>query len=632
MPDRNFEKERIRQLKALAVQVEKTYQSAVQKIAFKAESVTLKGSRFSLSAYPELKKVVDTQMKKIHDEIYSLTINGIDSGWDLANDKNDLFVDKRLGRRNPSLAASKILYDPNDEAREAFKNRKNKGLNLSQRVWKGLEPFPAQLEAGLGLGISEGQPAAKMASDLKQYLKDPDKLFRRVRKIPGDQTSPLVLSQAAKAFHPGQGVYRSSYKNSLRLTRSEVNMAYRESDHERWQNIPFVVGFEIRLSNNHPKFDICDHLAGKYPKDFKWSGWHPQCLCNKVAIQMSDEEFEKYSDQILGLGTMEGTSVNHIQFPPPTFSKYVQTNIKTLQGYKSPPYWIRDNPQMIKTALQPAMPTVIPVVKPAAMPKTVPADPPKALSLADEVKAFTHPVHFETKISQIFEANLGLKPREVNLGGRGSEFGALSKEKAVKYTLQLEKLTSEYNLFKGRTALDKLTFESKGGSFGFVQSYDSGRVAQFNAGHKTDMGGPRTRDLSSTNFRGKSAVDDENAEIATVTHEFAHFITVSRNKDYYSLDPDVPRFWKEMSNLKGKYKKEVNGLLRDAPREVINGRLSYTPVVYKQIQELYLGAYADTNVDEFFAEGFTEYKLSKKPSKYAQLIGQLADKYFKKKK
>src|SRR5687768_2194869 len=105
----------------MAAQVERIYQSAVTKIAHRAESVTIKSGRFSLSAYPELKKVVDAQMKKIQGEIYALTINGIDSGWDLANDKNDLFVDKRLGRRNPSLAASKILYDPNDEAREAFK-------------------------------------------------------------------------------------------------------------------------------------------------------------------------------------------------------------------------------------------------------------------------------------------------------------------------------------------------------------------------------------------------------------------------------------------------------------------------------------------------------------------------------
>jgi acyl-CoA reductase-like NAD-dependent aldehyde dehydrogenase len=39
---------------------------------------------------------------------------------------------------------------------------------------------------------------------------------------------------------------------------------------------------------------------------------------------------------------------------------------------------------------------------------------------------------------------------------------------------------------------------------------------------------------------------------------------------------------------------------------------------------------ASTNVDEFMAEAFTEYRLSSNPSKYATLVGQLIDKYFKK--
>ena len=90
-------------------------------------------------------------------------------------------------------------------------------------------------------------------------------------------------SKAAAAFHPGQGVYRSSYKNAMRLTRSEINMAYRESERLRWANLDFVVGFEIRLSNNHtttdpktgkkvPFVDICDTLAGRYPKSFVFKG------------------------------------------------------------------------------------------------------------------------------------------------------------------------------------------------------------------------------------------------------------------------------------------------------------------------------------------------------------------------
>jgi hypothetical protein len=619
---KNFEKERIRQLKALQDQLDRVYGQAVTTIAYKAASLQVKGQRFSLSAYPTLQKAVDQQLKKLHGEVYSITINGINSGWDLANDQNDVFVDKRLGSREPTLAALKILYDPNDSARQSFIKRKEKGLDLSQRVWNGLDPFPSELEAGLGIGISQGTSAAKLASDMKQYLKQPDKLFRRVRNLQSDPSSPLVLSRTAVAYHPGQGVYRSSYKNSLRLTRSENNMAYRNSDHERWQNIPFVVGFEIRLSNNHPRFDICDHLAGKYPKEFKWSGWHPQCLCNKIAIQMSDDEFDKYEDQILGRGTIEGPSINHVQYPPAAFSKYVKEHMKQIEGWKSKPYWFRDNPDAIQTALNPPIPKVVPPPKP--LPTVVPKQPVKALTLRDELKSFTHPVQFELKVQQIFESRLGLKPETVNMFASGSAFPEeLGKEKMIRYVEQIDNLLSDYEPYKGMKTIKKVTFKSNSGTYGFIQTSNGGGfVHEFNLGSRLARSVDRTRDLNSTTYRAKSHVDPENLELATVTHEFAHFITIKENS--YFEDPRVGSFWRNITNIKSQYSKEWKRILGD------RNMAEDTRLI--EIQRMYLGNYAGTNANEFVAEAFTEYKLSANPSKYARLVGELIDKTFKRKK
>ena len=50
----------------------------------------------------------------------------------------------------------------------------------------------------------------------------------------------------------------------------------------------------------------------------------------------------------------------------------------------------------------------------------------------------------------------------------------------------------------------------------------------------------------------------------------------------------------------------------------------------KQLNKIYLGKYSETNIDEFHAEAFMEYKLSANPSKYAKLVGKLIDKNFKK--
>ena len=142
----------------------------------------------------------------------------------------------------------------------------------------------------------------RMSRDVRRYLRNPDKLFRRVR----DKHGNLRLSKAAKAYHPGRGVYRSSNRKALRQTATENNMAYRTADHLRWQQQPFVVGIEIKLSNNHTckgvigRFvDICDDLAGVYPKDFKFVGWHPHCRCYCVPKQASKEEFMEYQQRLL---------------------------------------------------------------------------------------------------------------------------------------------------------------------------------------------------------------------------------------------------------------------------------------------------------------------------------------------
>ena len=141
-------------------------------------------------------------------------------------------------------------------------------MNLSQRVWKYAEELKDAMELGIDVGLGEGKSAQQLSRDLRQYLNEPDRLYRRVR----DKGGNLRLSKAAKMYHPGQGVYRSSAKNAQRLTRTEINMAYRESEYLRWQQLDFIVGIRVMLSNNHtiknskgepvPFVDICDTLAG----------------------------------------------------------------------------------------------------------------------------------------------------------------------------------------------------------------------------------------------------------------------------------------------------------------------------------------------------------------------------------
>lgn len=238
-------------------------------------------------------------------------------------------------------------------SRDAFIARKQNGLSLSDRVWRYTEGFKTEMEMGLDLGIRSGKSADQISRDLRQYLQHPDMLFRRVR----DEHGILHLSQRAKAFHPGQGVYRSSYLNARRLAVTETNTAYRTADHERWQDMDFVVGIEIHLSGNHTckgrdgkphRFtDICDELAGRYPKDFKFTGWHPHCRCYATSILKTEEEMAADTQKLLKGEKVSGESENAVKDVPDNFKEWVEDNKERIAESKSQPHFIKDNHEYV---------------------------------------------------------------------------------------------------------------------------------------------------------------------------------------------------------------------------------------------------------------------------------------------
>lgn len=155
------------------------------------------------------------------------------------------------------------------------------------------------------------------------------------------------------------GVYRNSYKNARRLAATEANTAYRTADHLRWQQMDFVVGQRVVLSNNHTlngkRFrDICDDLSapqgstatrgrGCYPKDFKFTGWHPLCRCHAESILKTPEELKADTQRILDGKPVDGKSVNSVDDVPKEFKTWLKDNKGRIERAKSMPYFIRDN-------------------------------------------------------------------------------------------------------------------------------------------------------------------------------------------------------------------------------------------------------------------------------------------------
>ena len=347
-----------RNMAAVQRAIDELFKELSREAALIASVVSADGQKpFSFDDYPMTKQRVDRLLRDMRNGVQTVVLDGIDLGWKLGNDKNDALVDEYFGVNVSELSTEqqRRYYTNNAEAQEAFKIRRENGLNLSDRVWRYSDQFKDEIEMGIDIGLGEGLDADELSRRLRSYLREPHKLFRRVR----DKYGNLHLSKAAKAYHPGRGVYRSSYKNARRLAATETNIAYRTSDYERYQQLDFVVGIRIELSNNHtlngvPFYDICDELSaplgsnatngkGCYPKDFKFTGWHPLCRCTTFSILKTPEEVFADNARIMAGEPLDGNSVNRVEDVPQEFKKWVEDNRDRMARAKSLPYFLRDN-------------------------------------------------------------------------------------------------------------------------------------------------------------------------------------------------------------------------------------------------------------------------------------------------
>lgn len=322
---------------------------------------------FTFADYPEKAK----QTTKLLQKYTSLLTKEIKQGI------KDAFI-MSFAADNAVLSATPTLFQRamqhlRTTAVSAFidnRMKPSRGLSLSQKVWNYLSQTKAEFEMGMSESVSEGLrvgiSAEELGRSIRGKLNNPDAMYRRYhekkvlssgKKIDVTYWRKRVIDEDGKAHFVkgdiesvGRGVYRSARKNALRLTRTEINMAYRYADIVRWQNEPFVIGFRIQLSANHtlngkPFVDMCDELVGDYPKFFYWSGWHPQCRCIITPIQIPLDEMRK----IQSLPEEEYAayqSPNLITQMPQEFQSYIETNrsrIMDADDRGTLPYWVRDN-------------------------------------------------------------------------------------------------------------------------------------------------------------------------------------------------------------------------------------------------------------------------------------------------
>ena len=344
-----------------AEQVRKLFAGAVNDILALTSSVPHldEGEVFRYSEQKKIAKKVSDRLRNLHSAVYAAIKNDIALEWDEANNACDELAASCFGKEILSDKRFAGWFERNTEAMEAFISRSEAGLNLSDRIWQPVKQLRSEMELAMTVAIGDGDSASQISRYVRQYLNNPDKLFRRIR----DDKGNLKLSKAAKAYHPGQGVYRSSAKNAMRIARTETNIAYRRADNTRWQQMDFVIGQEINLSRNHPVTDICDTLAGRYPKNFVFDGWHPQCFCYVVPILLSEKDMMAMQQAKLN-GEDYDISGKVITDMPGNFKSWAIDNAERIERAKERgtlPYFIRNNKKTVDRIINP--PTALETAK-----------------------------------------------------------------------------------------------------------------------------------------------------------------------------------------------------------------------------------------------------------------------------
>ena len=297
---------------------------------------------FRFADFPITKSAILGLQKRFVDDMGAIIYRGTSEEWKQSNLVQDLLADKVLKFYGSKAGGEKhkVYYQTNSDVLKAFQQRKISGeFRLSEVLWNQSENYKTEMEYAISSALEKGTSAVTLSKRLSKYLNDFDKLKDDYKERYG------------KAVDCQDCEYRS-----MRLARSEINMAYRTAEQERWKQMDFVLGFEIKLSKSHhdrmPKGDICDDLAGKYPKDIKWTGWHPNDMCYLVPILKSEDEFFADDDE---------PCENEVTDIPDNMKVWLADNARMVidaQKRGTLPYWLKDNQELVEVAKKAAEPFV----------------------------------------------------------------------------------------------------------------------------------------------------------------------------------------------------------------------------------------------------------------------------------
>lgn len=338
------------------------------------EDVLEDDALFNFDNFPQLK----ARLNDIFNDYYQNSLlcykSGITDGVALAYNHDEMVIG------GYSVLTDKAIRVARDTAAATFianRLKTKNGLNLSQIIWNYCQQTKSEFEMAMSNtiadGIKKGSSAEEVGKSIRKYLNDPDMMYRRYHTIKVQKNGKkkdvvtwrrrrIIDGKVRFIEEPlekvGMGVYRSARKNALRVARTEINSAYHKARNERWQNEPFVIGQYIHVSPQHNIDDICNDLEGRYPKDYVWISWHPQCICTSDPITIQGEEKKEFYKRLMAGEDMSNyVSPFAVLTMPEKYNQYIKDNSEAIvkAGMRGKLAWhLQDNTKYWAHLLSPS--------------------------------------------------------------------------------------------------------------------------------------------------------------------------------------------------------------------------------------------------------------------------------------
>ena len=127
---------------------------------------------FSFSHYPETQKKMAEIQKRFVEDIGAVIYRGTGDEWKNSNEVQDLLANNVLKAYEAVVDKEKykVLYQTNSDALEASQNRKDKGFNVSDKLWSQSSVYKKELEDAISCAIEKGMSAVTLSKRISKYL------------------------------------------------------------------------------------------------------------------------------------------------------------------------------------------------------------------------------------------------------------------------------------------------------------------------------------------------------------------------------------------------------------------------------------------------------------------------------